>query len=289
MDMSKLKITDRPELNKPMLIMGFSGWMDSGEVSTGTLEWLIEKLNAKHMASIDPEGFYIYNFPGALEWASMFRPHATVKEGLVEEFNFPSNDFYYNVEQNVILFLGKEPNLMWEEFADHFFTLTSMFDVGMIYFVGSVSSLVPHTREPRLMCLTSNASLKEQFRHYGVKFTNYEGPASMASYLCTRCSDIQQDMVSLIAAAPAYVQGNNPKCIEAMIRRVAGMMNLKIDLSQAKHLTDEFERKLNELVEQQPELASNITRLEEDYDNDIFDNEMGELKTWLEQQGIRLD
>ena len=67
------------------------------------------------------------------------------------------------------------------------------------------------------------------------------------------------------------------------------MANLKIDLSQAKRLTHEFELKLNELVEQQPDLASNIVRLEEDYDNDIFDNEMGELKEWLEQQGIRLD
>ncbi len=111
----------------------------------------------------------------------------------------------------------------------------------------------------------------------------------MASYLCTRCSEMEQDMVSLIAATPAYVQGTNPKCIEAMLRRVAGMADLKIDLNQAKHLTNEFELKLNELVEQQPDLASNIIRLEEDYDNDIFDNEMGELKKWLEQQGIRLD
>ena len=289
MDMSKLQITEKPELDNPTLIMGFSGWMDSGEVSTGSLDWLIEKLDAKHLASIDPEGFYIYTVPGALEWASMFRPHATINDGLVEEFSFPRNDFYYNAEQNVILFLGKEPNLMWEEYADYIFALTSMFGVSMIYFLGSVSSLVPHTREPRLMCLTSSALIKEQFRHFGVKFTTYEGPASMASYLCTRCSQKQMDMVSLIAATPAYVQGNNPKCIEAMLRRVAGMMDLKIDLNQAKHLTNEFELKLNELVEQQPDLASNIIRLEEDYDNDIFDNEMGELKKWLEQQGIRLD
>jgi proteasome assembly chaperone (PAC2) family protein len=287
--MSKLQIFDKPLLKTPTLIMGFSGWMDSGEVSTGTLNWLIEKLNAKRFAHISPEGFYIYNFPGALEWASMFRPHAQIHDGLVTTFGFPSNDFYYSVEQNIILFLGKEPNLGWEEYADYFFTLTSMFQVSMIYFVGSVSSLVPHTREPRLMCVTSNALLKEQFRHFGVKFTNYEGPASMATYLCTRCTELQQDMASLIAATPAYVQGNNPKCIEAMLRRVAGMMDLTIDLSQIKRLNEAFERKLNELIETQPDLASNIVRLEEDYDNDIFDNEMGDLKQWLEQQGIRLD
>jgi len=42
-------------------------------------------------------------------------------------------------------------------------------------------------------------------------------------------------------------------------------------------------------VLEQPELAGNIGKLEEDYDNEIFNNEMGELKHWLEQQGIRVD
>jgi hypothetical protein len=54
-------------------------------------------------------------------------------------------------------------------------------------------------------------------------------------------------------------------------------------------VSDEFEKKLNDVVQQQPELAGNIRKLEEDYDNEIFDSEMGELKSWLEQQGIRVD
>jgi len=29
--------------------------------------------------------------------------------------------------------------------------------------------------------------------------------------------------------------------------------------------------------------------LEENYDNEVFDTEMGELKKWLEQKGVRLD
>jgi proteasome assembly chaperone (PAC2) family protein len=269
--------------------MGFSGWMDSGDVSTGTLQGLIDKLRAQHLARIDPKGLYIYNFPGTLEWASMFRPHTKIKDGTVENYSFPSNDFYYDAKTNLILFIGKEPNMQWEEYANSIFLLCEQFQVGMIYFVGSVSSLVPHTREPRLMCVTSNVQLKDRFKHYGVKFTNYEGPASMATYLCSRCGELKINMVSLIAAVPAYVQGNNPKCIEAMTRRLIGMLDLPLNLDDLKRVTEEFEQKLNELVSQQPDLAGNISRLEEDYDNDIFDNELGELKTWLEQQGIRLD
>ena len=96
-------------------------------------------------------------------------------------------------------------------------------------------------------------------------------------------------MVSLVAAIPAYVQGNNPKCIEAVTRRIAGMLELEIAFDDLMTMSDEFEKKLDGVVQEQPELESNIHKLEEDYDNEIFNNEMGDLKTWLEQQGIRVD
>ncbi len=187
------------------------------------------------------------------------------------------------------MFLGKEPNLQWDEFAECIFSVCAEFGVKLIYFIGSVAGLVPHTREPRLFCSVSDAELKETFQHYGVKFTNYEGPASIVTYLTASCSKRDLSMVSLVATIPAYVQGNNPKCIEAVTRRVAGMLDLKIDLDALATISDEFERKLGDIVQEQPELASNIHKLEEDYDNDIFNNEMGDLKKWLEQQGIRVD
>ena len=285
----RLQLFEKPKLQSPRLIMGFSGWMDSGDVSTGTVQGLIDKLQAQPLARISATGLYIYNFPGTLEWASMFRPHARIKDGTIEQYAFPSNDFYYDVKSNLILFIGKEPNMLWEEYTNSIFSLCEQFEVGMIYFIGSVSSLVPHTREPRLMCVISDSQLKDRFKHYGVKFTNYEGPASLATYLSFRCQELNLSMVNLIAAVPAYVQGNNPKCIEAMTRRLIGMLDLTLNIDDLKRTTEVFEQKLNELVSQQPDLAGNISRLEEDYDNDIFDNELGELKTWLEQQGIRLD
>ncbi len=66
-------------------------------------------------------------------------------------------------------------------------------------------------------------------------------------------------------------------------------MGVQIDLDDLRAISDEFEKKLNDIVQEQPELANNIQKLEEDYDNEIFDSEMGDLKTWLQQQGIRLD
>jgi len=285
---SKLKIYERPKLHNPQLLLGLSGWMDGGDVSTGTVSYFIETLKAKKFAEISPEGFYIYNFPGMMEVTAFFRPHTHIKDGLIESFEFPKNTFFADEQNNLILFLGKEPNMRWETYADCIFFLCREFGVKIIYFIGSVAGLVPHTREPRLFCSISDEKLKETMQRFGLNLTNYEGPASTITYL-TICSKQQNlEMVSLVATIPAYVQGNNPKCIEAVIRRLGGILNVQISLDDLSAVSEAFEKKLNDIVQEQPELAENIQKLEEDYDNEIF-SEMGELKKWLEQQGIRVD
>lgn len=285
----KLNIYNRPKFNKSRLLLGFTGWMDGGEVSTGTVKCLINKLDAQKFAEIEPRGFYIYSFPGSMEITALFRPHTQIKDGIIESYEIPTNTFFYNEENNLILFLGKEPNLNWEEYSDYVFSICAEFGVEIIYFIGSVAGLVPHTREPRLFCSVSEPGLREKYQHYGLKFTNYEGPASIVTYLTANCGKRNIKMVSLVAAVPAYVQGSNPKCIEAVTRRIAGMLDLKTDFSDLTAISEEFEKKLHDIVQEQPELESNIHKLEEDYDNEIFNNEMGDLKIWLEQQGIRVD
>ena len=285
----KLNIYKRPRLDTPRVLLGFSGWMDGGKVSTGTIRCLIEKLGAKRFAEIEPEGFYIYNFPGSMEVTALFRPHTRIKNGLIESYDVPTNAFFYNQENDLILFSGREPNLQWQEFAECIFSVCSQFGVKTIYFIGSVAGLVPHTREPRIFCSVSDAKLKETLQQYGVKFTDYEGPASIVTYLTANSHKKGLDMASLVATVPAYVQGNNPKCVEAVTRRLAGILGLQIELDDLRDVSDEFEKKLSDVVEGQPELAGSISKLEEDYDNEVFDSEMGDLKKWLQQQGIRLD
>ena len=48
---NELKVEQKPELSNPVLLLGFSGWMNGGQVSTGTVEYLIEKFQAHMLAS----------------------------------------------------------------------------------------------------------------------------------------------------------------------------------------------------------------------------------------------
>ncbi|MCA9069070.1 MAG: PAC2 family protein, partial [Planctomycetaceae bacterium] len=117
-DLDCLLIEHQPQLENGTLLLAFSGWMDGGDVSTGTVRRLVELLDAEHVAEIDPEPFYIYNFPGPMEVAAIFRPHISIEEGLVQSLEMPSNTFFCAESSNLLLFVGDEPNLRWQTFGD---------------------------------------------------------------------------------------------------------------------------------------------------------------------------
>ena len=289
MGTDKLTIRTRPEMNHPRLLIGFSGWMNGGQVSTGAVEWLISKLGATSFAEIEPEGFYIYNFPGTMETNTVLRPYTRIEDGLVRDYEIPSNIFHYDQANDLILLTGKEPNLNWTNFAKSIVRLCEEFGVESVYFIGSVAGLVPHTREARISCSVSDKTVKSHLAEHGFEFTDYEGPAGFVTHLIATCIAKKIRMASFVVNVPAYVHGENPICVETVIRNVGRILDLHLDIDDLRHVSDKFEQRLNKAVKEIPELVVNINKLEEIYDKDLFDHELGDLKNWLVDLGLRLD
>src|SRR6056297_79508 len=98
--MDDLTIHSQPELDDPVLLMGLTGWMDGGNVSTGTIAYLRDEFGATKFAEINPLDFYIHHFPvstlpvslqteedGAvfasispMEFSAVFRPHVDIQD-----------------------------------------------------------------------------------------------------------------------------------------------------------------------------------------------------------------
>ena len=279
----------RPKLSDARMVLGFTGWMDGGDVSTGTVDYLIRTLRAREVATIEPSEFYIYNFPGSMEVSSLFRPHTSIENGLITEFEEPVNVFHCGEEHDLVLFQGKEPNLHWREYAECVFSVGDEYNVGMIYFVGSVAGSTPHTREPRIYSTFSDEGLAPLLQQHGLHPSNYEGPASFITHLLTLCNERGFGMMTLVAEIPAYVQGRNIRCIEAAARKLVEILGLPLDLGDLKILSDEFVRRVNETVKERPELAELIRKIEKDYDQENLDTQEDDLKAWFEKQDIRLD
>src|SRR5438874_12812728 len=89
-----LRIHDCPTLDRATLVLAFTGWMDGGDVSTGTVRRLVGLVDAPPVADIDPDPFYLFNFPGPMEVAALFRPTVRIEDGLVSSLEMPENTFH---------------------------------------------------------------------------------------------------------------------------------------------------------------------------------------------------
>lgn len=270
MPQDSLKTYDLPKLDNAAMLLAFTGWMDGGEVSTGTVKHLLANVDARKVAEIDPEGYYIYNFPGSMELAAAFRPAVRYEGGLVARFEEPQNVFHCDERRRLVLFTGKEPNILWRDFGDRVFDVARRAGVGRILFVGSFGGTVPHTREPRLFCSVSHPRLKDQFARYGVQFSDYEGPGSFVSYLVHRAPEVGLEMASIAAEIPGYLNGANPVSIEAVTRRLAPMLGLQLDMSAMRVASDDWSAEVSEMVEKDAKLRKHIAKLEQAYDEELL-------------------
>lgn len=266
-----LRFSKELKLEEATLVLAFSGWMDGGDVSTGTVQRLAGLLGADPFAEIDSEPFYIYNVPGPMEVTALFRPHIEIENGLIQSIDMPTNTFYAHEPGNLILFVGKEPNLRWRTFGDCIFRFAHEVGVHRILFVGSFGGSVPHTREPRLYVTCSDEELLEEMEQCGVRRSGYSGPGSFISYLMTQAQSANLKMTSLVAEIPGYLQGTNPMSIAAVTRRLATILQLSPDLDSLRTAGTEWELQVSSAVEENEELAERVRQLEDDYDNDLLD------------------
>jgi proteasome assembly chaperone (PAC2) family protein len=272
--------TEKPGLRHPYMVCGISGWVDGGEAATGSLQYLIRQLGARRFAEIPIDKFHIFQVPGQV----LLRPQIKIEGGLLKEHRFPQNRFFYWVnrqaENDLILFLGTEPNLHWGDYVNAVLGLAEEFSVSRIYIFGGVLNSLPHTREPNVSCTCTSVELKEEMQKYGVSFSSYEGPGSFGTTLLAACQKKGLPMVSMMASATYYPEFNiivsrNPKSIRALIVRLAGLLRLNLDLSDLDDEVQDFEGKLNFVASQSPEFKNHVEELEKEYIEIKYEESLG--------------
>lgn len=265
-----LHFLNRPKLNNATMLLALTGWMDGGAVSTGTVRSLMDGRELIQVGSIDPDPFYIYNFPGSMEIAALFRPEVKYHHGVISEFDLPENLIHADPAANLVFFIGKEPNLRWRSFANAIFTAARELGVKRIIFMGSFGGSVPHTREPRMYGSVSNTRLQPILARHGITPSDYGGPSSFATYLLFFSEANQIEMISLATEIPGYLEGINPLSIEVVTRRLAQMLNTPLNLDKLRRASNEWEAEVTAQVEKDEKLAATVRALEEQYDNELI-------------------
>lgn len=251
--------SEKPNLNKPYLIIGFDGWPNAAEVSSFALQHLIDSFKARKFASIPTENFY---------QISSLRPMAIIKEGKLLELKFSGNHFFYvknDYTNDLILFYGIEPHLRWSIFADFILDLAETFGVAQIFTIGGTYDYIPHTYPPMVSALFNHERLREKVIELGLGLTEYSGPISIHTFILEAAKKRGMEAVSLWGHAPQYLQTRNIKVACSVLRKLMEWIKIEIDLSELENASHYFEEQVNHLVEQDPKLQEIISKLEEVY------------------------
>lgn len=257
--MEKVLYHDVPQLQRPFLIAGFEGWPNAAEVSSFSIQHLIDRLKPKPLASIPIEHFYDL---------SSRRPIGIIHEGRLKELVLPGNDFYYTRHgsgRDLILFSGVEPHLQWEGFVHHFFEVAQRFEVQQIVTLGGTYDSIPHTYPPVVSAVFNSEALREEVLRADLQLTEYTGPISIHTFLLEAARKRGIKAISLWGHAPQYLQARNVKVAHAVLQKLNRLIGTEIDLSHLETASLYFDQQVQHLVSQDPKLMEMIQRLEEVY------------------------
>ncbi len=198
-----LDIWYKPESKELYMIAGWRQWADAGSVSSGLPEYLLQKTNARPVGTIHPDGYYLFQIPGT---HNLLRPVVKFDEGYPESLEAQRNDLYFsgNEQRGLVFFLGDEPHLDIERYVADFLEAAETLGVKRIIGLGGVYGEVPYNKERSIISTFSLPGLKEQIKALAVNFSDYQGGASIGSFICRRAADKGIEYVSFYALAPLY-------------------------------------------------------------------------------------
>ncbi|MFO7918958.1 MAG: PAC2 family protein [Anaerolineae bacterium] len=251
------------------MIAGWRQWADAGEISSGLPDYLVDLTDAKKIGEITYDGFYLFQIPGAHH---LLRPHVRLVDGYREEVIGNRNEIFYADlgDKGLVIFLGDEPHRQEDEYARAFFEMAKALKVERIVAVGGVYGSTPYDRDREASCVYSLPDMKEELENYSVRFSNYEGGATIGTYLAHSAERYGMELVVLYAFAPAYefsqlgitLQGmrveTDWKAWYDLMVRINYMFKLGLDLSeleeQSQELIEEWDERIEELEKEHPEL-----------------------------------
>jgi len=257
----------RPRLRGPLLLAAFDGWNDAGEAATTALDAIGDALAAETFATIDPEEFY--DFQATRPTVRLVNGHRRVEWPAIElrAARLPAAD------HDLIVVRGHEPNLRWRTFASEIIQVASSLGVEMLVTVGALLADVPHTRPVQVVSSAGDRDLAERL---GLNVSRYEGPTGILGVLGDLASVEGIPSIGLWAALPHYLNlAPNPWGAMALIEELRRLLPMAVDTGPLADQTGAFDAAVADLVDENPELAGYIERLEADTDDEDEDDEEG--------------
>ena len=263
-----IEFNDIGELTSPVAIAGFEGWNDAGEAASGVVNHLGIAWQATPIGAIDPEEYYDFQ---------VNRPVIEIEDGHTKRLIWPTTRISLarahpadgsvpptGLSRDVILVHGIEPNMRWRAFSEELVRSLESLGVELVILLGALLADAPHTRPVPVSVGSSNSKLASEVAGGGVSRVDFKGATGIIGVLQHTCTGAGLPTVSLWAQVPHYVaQPPSPKATLALLRGVEDILDAPLPLADLPEEARAWERGVDELAQQDSEVADYVRTLEE--------------------------
>jgi proteasome assembly chaperone (PAC2) family protein len=252
-----------------VLLAAFEGWNDAGEAASDALRYLNKLWGGKKVGSIDADEYYDFQFT---------RPTIRRTATGDRKIKWPSTRIFKasvpDSNVDVIFVQGTEPSYKWRAYTAELLVHAEALHVDYVILVGALLADVPHSRPIPVSSSTDDPALRERM---DLEASQYEGPVGIVGVLAEVALLAGLPTVSLWAAVPHYVaQAPSPKAQLALLHRIEELLQLPLDTQDLAEEADAWERGVDELATEDPEIAAYVRQLEEAKDTADLPEASGE-------------
>lgn len=272
--MSYVRYHTQPILRDPIVIVAFGGWNDAADAATTAVKFLIDLWKPTKFAEIDSEDFFVF---------TETRPMIKFVDGIQRTVVWPTNQFLAHLapdlNRDVILFLGVEPQLKWKTFSDTFLEVCKHFNASEVVFLGALLAEVPHSAAVPVSGTSTTSDMMERLREMDIRTSRYEGPTGMIGVLHDACRRSLIPSATFWAAVPHYLAATpNIKVTSALLTYLNTFLSFGLDLSDIQSDAVRFDEQITALVARDPEASAYVHKLEEQIaDAELDDEDEDEL------------
>ena len=256
--MSDLRILDRTELRRPILIAAWAGWNDAGEAATSAVRFMRRRWRARAVAEVEAEEFYDF---------TQARPRVRLDQG-ERVIDWPQNVLYtHRPEQgdsDLLILSGIEPHLEWHRYAEALLEACRHFQVEAVVTLGALLSEASHRRPVEVSGSSADPALRERLSLPAPAIPGYEGPTGIVGVINDAAGRAGLPTASLWGNIPYYVNASpNPKGSLALLQQLNTSLGLDLRLHDLEVFVARFEAQVQEEIDRNPAVAGLAEQIEQ--------------------------
>jgi len=238
--MEGIKITKKPKLKKPYLIVA---WPGMGEVAFRAATYLVDQLKAEEFACIPPEDFF-------------YLTGSIVQGGILKAPDFPYGKFYFwknrAGENDLIVFISNaQPDLAKaDEYSRRIIGVAKAFKVKTIVSFAAMPQATDHTQQAKVWFAATSKETNALLTKNNLDLLQEGQISGMNGLFLGLAKREGFEGFCLLGEIPLYtIQIENPKASYAVLDALAKILKIQLDFNNLIDEAHGMEEEINKLLD----------------------------------------